>query len=247
MQGLEDFKDLQGNAVNDFINSYRDTMKQNYDDNVAQIQQQKRNDFASIMSQANKRGMMYSNFPERSKIQYEADTYLPNLRSAYTTYQTGLDKLRSSALNAYNNVKETEDQIAHLKQLGDISDKAAKSSGGNNKNSLGGKWGGHDPEKGLFVDNNGKPVRFSTWLRKNGIEGTSQNYIDAVQQYFGTDSNEYEALKRIYDAQQSTKTPNLGYNANGFGQTFVDNSTFGNRFSQEDIDLLNRLGLTFVK
>lgn len=100
MEGLEDFRDLKGNNVNDFINEYRDAMKQSYDFNVSAINQQKRNDFASIMSQANKRGMMYSNFPERQKIQYEADTYLPNLKTAYTSYQTGLDKLRSSALSA---------------------------------------------------------------------------------------------------------------------------------------------------
>lgn len=245
MEGLEDFKDLKGNNVNDFINEYRDAMKQSYDFNVSAINQQKRNDFASIMSQANKRGMMYSNFPERQKIQYEADTYLPNLKTAYTSYQTGLDKLRSSALSAYNNAKETEAQIAHLKQLGNISDQASKKSGASPLSSNKSLWGKYDQANGLYYDSNGKPVRFSTWVRNNADEIKDDTYLEAVRSMFGQDSDEYDNLKRIYDAQQNTKTPKLIYNANGFGNTFVDQNTLGNRYSQEDADLLNRLGLAF--
>lgn len=114
MDGLEDFRDLQGSNVNDFIKSYRDALKQDYDTEMSRLQQQRRNDYGSIMSQANKRGMMYSNFPERSKMQYEADTYLPNVQKAYTTYQTGLDKLRSDALGSYNAIKPSKTKLQTL-------------------------------------------------------------------------------------------------------------------------------------
>ena len=112
-----DIKDLQGNNLNDFVKNYRDALKNAYTANVSQIEQQKRNDEASIMAQANAKGMMYSNFPERSKMQYQSQTYLPKLQSAFTTYQTGLDKLRSNAVNTYNNIKSIEEAIRDLNKV----------------------------------------------------------------------------------------------------------------------------------
>ena len=117
MDGL-DIKDLQGNNINDFVKNYRDSLDRSYAANVAQLEQQRRNDEASIMAQANARGMMYSNFPERAKMQYSANTYLPNLSKAFTTYQTGLDKLRSNAVATYNNIKSIEDAISDLNRAG---------------------------------------------------------------------------------------------------------------------------------
>lgn len=113
MDGL-DVNDPLGNNLNDFVKRYRDSLDRAYSANVNALNQQKRNDFASIMSSANKRGMMYSNFPERSKYQYEASSYLPNIAQAHTTYQTGLDKLRSNAVSMYNNIKSVEEAIADL-------------------------------------------------------------------------------------------------------------------------------------
>lgn len=241
MYGLEDFKDLQGNNVNDFLMSYRDAMKQNYDANVAQIEQQRRNDYGSIMSQANKRGMMYSNFPERSKMQYDAETYLPNLAGAYKNYQTGLDKLRSSAISSYNAIRETQDQINHLKEMGDIAN-------GTNSSKL--KWGalGIGGKKGWFYgdlgeDGKRKAVRFSTFARHNDFDNTTEGYLNAAKQFLTED--QYKRLAHIVDMQKNTKTPNLGYNAGGFGQTFQD-IDYGTRFSPEDVDFLNQLGLTFI-
>lgn len=236
MYGLEDFKDLQGNNVNDFLASYRDAMKQNYDANVAQIEQQRRNDYGSIMSQANKRGMMYSNFPERSKMQYDAETYLPNLAGAYKNYQTGLDKLRSSAISSYNAIRETQDQINHLKEMGDIANSANSS-----KLKWGRKWVGNKWDR-KFYDNDYNPVTFATFARKNGYDNTSTGYLDAARAFLSDD--QYTQLQRIFDAQRETKTPNLIYNASGFGNTPV-NYDWGNRFSQEDADLLRSLGLAF--
>ena len=243
MDGLEDFKDLQGNNVNDFIKSYRDSMEQSYGANVSQLQQQRRNDQASIMAGANARGVMYSNFPERSKMQYDAETYLPGLSSAYKTYQTGLDKLRSSAVNSYNAIKETQDQINHLSEIGKIAD-SVNGAGGSKL-----KWGalGAGNKKGWFYgeaneNNKRSPVTFATFARKNGYDNTSQGYLDAAQAYLTED--QYNQLKRIYDAQNTTKTPNLIYNAKGFGNTPVEYD-WSNRFSPEDAGFLRSLGLAF--
>lgn len=113
MNGL-DIKDNQGNNLNDFLKNYRDALGRNYAANNMLLNRKRDNDFASIMSAANARGMMYSNFPERAKIQYESDTYLPAYSQNFQTYQTGLDKLRSNAVNYYNQIKNLEDAIADL-------------------------------------------------------------------------------------------------------------------------------------
>lgn len=109
-----DINDNQGNNLNEFLKSYRDSWDRNYAANNMLLDRKRDNDFATIMSGANKRGMMYSNFPERTKIQYESDTYLPAKNQSFQTYQTGLDKLRSNAVNYYNQIKSLEEAIADL-------------------------------------------------------------------------------------------------------------------------------------
>ena len=111
-----ELKDLQGNDINQFIKNYRESLAQQYDAGVATLDQQRKNDFASIMSGANKAGMMYSNFPQRSKIQYDTSTFYPILIKARQSYQTGLDKLRANAINLYNQNKTIAEAIADLNE-----------------------------------------------------------------------------------------------------------------------------------
>lgn len=100
--------------IKNFYQNYRDSLDRQYQSAVQNLDQQRKNNFASIMSGANKVGMMYSNFPERSKIQYDTSTYTPNTTKLYNTYQTGLDKLRSNVLNYQNSIKDIQDAIATL-------------------------------------------------------------------------------------------------------------------------------------
>lgn len=153
--------------VDPFITQYRDALERQRDLSTQQIDNQRRNDFASIMSGANTSGMMYSNFPERSKIQYNTSTYQPNKIKVQDAYRTGLDKLRTNTLNLYNQLQDINDAIADLNSSG---------SGG------GGSTGGSD---GLdyspyladyltanagyqFVDSNGNPIRANTWAKNLG-------------------------------------------------------------------------------
>lgn len=115
---MEDFELVGPNGTdinNEFLKQYRDALRDQYYANVSSLKQEKRNADASIMSAANERGMMYSNFPQRAKIQNEAN-YLKNAADLHTTYQTGLDKLRSNAVGTYNQIKDLEDKIADLNE-----------------------------------------------------------------------------------------------------------------------------------
>ena len=103
--------------VDPYIQAYRDSLQEQYDATKANIDQQRSNDFATIMAQANTKGMMFSNFPERSKIQYDTETYTPALVNARQTYQTGLDKLRSTGVNLANQIKSIEEKISDLNSM----------------------------------------------------------------------------------------------------------------------------------
>ena len=109
-----DLKDLQGNDINQFVKNYRESLQAQYDAGTNALNAQRKNDYASIMSGANKAGMMYSNFPQRSKIQYDTATYYPSVIRNYQTYQSGLDKLRANAINLFNQNKSIQEAIDDL-------------------------------------------------------------------------------------------------------------------------------------
>ena len=126
---MENWQDLQNNDINQFISNYRDTLEQQRDLTKQNLQQQRENDFASIMSNANTRGMLYSNFPARDKVKYDVATYQPGLVKAQQSYQTGLDKLRANAIKAWNQNKAIEEKIADLNELDSIENSGAVSGG----------------------------------------------------------------------------------------------------------------------
>lgn len=100
--------------IRNFYQNYRDSLDRQYQTSLANLEQQRRNDQTSIMSNANRMGAMYSNFPQRDKIRYDTGTYQPNLVKLYQGYQTGLDKLRQNMVNYQNSIKSIQDAINEL-------------------------------------------------------------------------------------------------------------------------------------
>lgn len=111
---MDNWFDYQGNDINLFIKNYRDSLKAQRDSNLKQLQQNRRNAFASYMGAANRRGMMYSNFPQREKINYDASTYMPSQVKVQQSYQTGLDTLRNNAVSLWNKIKAYNESISDL-------------------------------------------------------------------------------------------------------------------------------------
>lgn len=114
--------------VDPFISQYRDALERQRDLSMQNLDNTRRNDFRNIMAAANTAGMMYSNFPQRSKIQYDTSTYMPSQARIQSTYQTGLDKLRSNAVNLSNQLKSINEAIAELNKT--------NVNGTNNKNKV---------------------------------------------------------------------------------------------------------------
>lgn len=105
------------NQIKDFYQNYRDSLDRQYQTAVQSLDQQRKNAQTSIMSGANKAGMMYSNFPVRDKIRYDQETYQPAQIKLQNTYQTGLDQLRSNILKYQNSIADIQDSIAHLNSM----------------------------------------------------------------------------------------------------------------------------------
>lgn len=103
--------------VKNFYQNYRDSLDRQYQTSLQNLEQQRKNAQTSIMSGANKAGMLYSNFPARAKIQYDQETYQPAQIKLQNSYQTGLDQLRNNILKYQNSIAEIQDSIAHLNSL----------------------------------------------------------------------------------------------------------------------------------
>lgn len=103
--------------IKSFYQNYRDSLDRQYQSGLQNLEQQRANAQASIMGAANKGGMLYSNFPERSKIQYDQNTYQPAMVKLNTTYRTGLDTLRNNILKYQNSIAEIQDSISHLNSM----------------------------------------------------------------------------------------------------------------------------------
>lgn len=103
--------------IKDFYQNYRDSLDRQYQSALQSLEQQRKNAQTSIMSGANKAGMLYSSFIPREKIKYDTNTYNPAVIKLNTTYTTGLDQLRNNILKYQNSIREIQDSIAHLNSM----------------------------------------------------------------------------------------------------------------------------------
>lgn len=105
------------NQIKDFYQNYRDSLDRQYQTAMQSLDQQRKNAQATIMSGANKAGMLYSNFPTRAKIQYDQQTYQPAQIKLQSSYQTGLDQLRNNILKYQNSIASIKESIADLNSM----------------------------------------------------------------------------------------------------------------------------------
>lgn len=107
-------QNVSGNDLNTFIDNYRAAFSDQYTADKEALANQRKLDYTTIMSGANVRGMLHSNFPTREKLKYDVNTYEPNLTKLNQTYQTGLDTLYKNVANYYNQIKDYQEKIADL-------------------------------------------------------------------------------------------------------------------------------------
>ena len=235
-----------------FINAYRDMSGQR-ERGLLNLENTRRNQFQNIMSGANTLGMMYSNFPERAKIQYDANTYTPAKIKMFNTYQTGLDKLRSNMINYINQLASINEATADLNESNQV--ESPINAGGFTKYSaikddkdalasLGLGTLGFDEAGGTqYVDAEGNKIRMGTMAKRLGA-ATNEDILSVAEETLRP--SEYIRLKNIFDLQKNTKHPNLVFNT---GSNWISNPgrIDGQKYylSPEDSEFLARLGLSF--
>lgn len=111
-QAVEENNDQIQDVLNQFMANYTSALNQQYAAEQERLAQERANAQTSIMSNANVGGTLYSNLTGRDKVKYDTSTYLPGLQTAYTTYQTGLNDMRTKAAQLANTLKGYEEQTA---------------------------------------------------------------------------------------------------------------------------------------
>lgn len=230
------------NSISGFANKYRDYLGNQRDMAIQNLDNARNNAFQNIMANANTAGMMYSNFPERSKYQYNTATYLPARTKIEDTYNTGLDALKSNVVKMANSLAEYNDEIASL-------NKRSQSSSSSNSDLPVGAYSLNDSGDYLkrratdngtnFFNSKGEPVRFGTTLRHSGITDT-EGILDAALYVLDEDAGNW--LKDIYNTAR----------ANGYGNIVIN---AGDDFEPIGLDFLSdaekafmdSLGLSFAQ
>lgn len=233
------YLDSLGN-ISDFANKYRDALGVQRDLTFQNLEQNRRNAYQNIMGNANAYGMMYSNFPERSKIQYDTNTYMPARTKTQNTYQTGLDALRSNVTNYLNTLADYDDEIASLNKRYAKTANGSLPVGAYSLNESGDYLKRRLTDDGTnFYNSKNEPVRFGTTLRHSGITNTDDILRAAI---YVLDENAGNWFKDIYNKARTNGYGNIVVNA---GDSFSPNNL--NFLDDSERAFVDSLGLTFAQ
>lgn len=214
-----------------FIDAYRDLSTQR-ERSMLSLENARRNAFQGIMSGANTAGMMYSNFPERAKYQYDTNTYMPGRVQVQNTYQTGLDKIRANTTSYLNQLAELREALADLN----------KSNNGTSKFAINdaGDYAFWDKPTGTtqFRNASGQNIRFGTAAQRAGLTNVSDILGYAAQKLKGQD--EINRLNSIWEKAKAQGMTGFAYNV---GDNFQMPSY--NFLDAAENDFLGSLGLAF--
>lgn len=223
-----------------FINEYRDYLSRQRDLSLQGAENARRNAFQNIMGNANAAGMMYSNFPERTKIQYDTSTYMPARIKAQDTYQTGLDALRGNTVKMLNSLADYDDEIASLNKRYAKTASDGLPAGAYSLNESGDYLKRRLTDDGTnFFNSKGEPVRLGTTLRHSGITNTDGILEAAI---YVLDENAGNWLKSIYNKARTNGYGNITINA---GDDFSPNNL--NFLNDSERAFMDSLGLNFAQ
>ena len=223
-----------------FINEYRDYLSRQRDLTLQNAENTRRNAFQNIMGSANAAGMMYSNFPERAKIQYDTSTYMPARIKAQDTYQTGIDALRGNVVKMLNSLADYNDEIASLNKRYAKTASDGLPAGAYSLNESGDYLQRRLTDDGTnFFNSKNEPVRFGTTLRHSGITDTDDILNAAI---YVLDENAGNWLKDIYNTARTNGYGNIVINA---GDSFSPNNL--NFLNDSERAFMDSLGLSFAQ
>lgn len=106
-----------GSDLGSFIENYRTALEDQYTADKKALEAQREIGQTGIMTGANRAGLLHSSFPTINKLKYDVNTYEPAYTKLQQGYQTGLNDLYNNVSKYYNQIKDYQEQIAHLNSL----------------------------------------------------------------------------------------------------------------------------------
>lgn len=153
-----------------FMENYRQSLEDQKTADTNALNNQRNLDYTAIMSSANRRGLLHSNFPTRDKLRYDTGTYEPNLAKINQSYQTGLDTLYNNAAKYLNQIKSLREQTSDLNNTN--TNTITPSTGANVE---------YTKEKGYqFTDDQGNPITFYTWASRQDDQTAGAKYLQEM-------------------------------------------------------------------
>lgn len=154
-----------------FMSNYRTALEDQRTADMNALDNQRNLAYTGIMSRANRRGLLHSNFPTRDKLRYDVETYEPARVKIQQSYQTGLDTLYNNAAKYLNQIKKYREQTADINEYANslTSNKQPVSTGANEN---------YTQEKGYqFTDDQGAPITFYEWAQRKNDPTYTTNYL----------------------------------------------------------------------
>ena len=218
-----------------FIDTYRELEHQR-DIDMQSLGNTRRNAYQNIMSGANSAGMMYSNFPERAKYQYDTETYKPATAKIQTAYQTGLDKLRSNVVDRINKVADINADIANLNKSYLQSDLPKGAVKLNDR----GDYVYESLLDGIqFRNAKGDPIRFGTAVKNAGLS-SYEDIMHAAEKSLSKETA--KKLKEITDYMFANGYTGITFNV---GDSFEPAAY--DILGESDRGIIDMLGIGFTK
>lgn len=216
--------------IQSFIDAYRDSLSRQRDLDFQELENNRRNAFQNIMGSANSAGMMYSNFPERAKIQYDTNTYMPGRVQAQNTYQTGLDSIRNNVTSTINSIRALREKADTLNKANDPLAKFAINDARD--------YAYWDDKTGTtqFRNSQGQNIRFGTAAQRAGYSAPGDIISYAATTLKGQD--EINRLNDIWERAKAQGATGFSYNV---GDNFTPNTI--NFLNDAERDFMDSLGL----
>ena len=220
-----------------FIDQYRDALGLQRDLSLQNLENARRNAYTNTMANANTAGMMYSNFPERAKIQYDSEVYQPGKVKIQNTYQTGLDNIRNNVVNSINTIADLKDAIKAQEEA-NAKNSATQSPMERAKINDAGDYSYATNGVTQYRNNKGENIRFGTAAKRAGY-----STVGDILAYAGDTlraDNEAARLNEIWELGKQNGMSGFDYNV---GDDYQENTY--NFLDDSQTAFLNSLGLKF--
>ena len=193
--------------LGDFMSNYRTALEEQRTADLGNLENQRNLAYTGIMTGANRRGLLHSNFPARDKLRYDVETYEPAKIKIQQSYQTGLDTLYNNAAKYLNQIKSYREKTSDINDYANALTTGGGTAGGNNGNNTStGANVNYTKENGYqFTDDQGNPITYYTWASRQEDSNAAVNYLKEMAN--NGDVNAKRAIAGLMNTDNGANQP----------------------------------------